>query len=108
MGVNTLAFLLPQHRSFFDMDADCVGITGKIDWKKNSQWLRLLSVSGTPLFVSCQPDQAKGQIDADLQEAFRLAAVQQDALVPLDWMENPWPERWTVNGREFHFSWDEK
>ena len=108
MGVNTLAFRLPQHRAFFDMDADCVGITGKIDWKKNSQWLRLLSVSGTPLFVSCQPDQAKGQIEADLQEAFRLAAVQQDTLIPLDWMENPWPERWMVNGEEIHFSWDEK
>ena len=37
MGVNTLAFRLPQHRAFFDMDADCVGITGKIDWNKNRQ-----------------------------------------------------------------------
>ena len=108
MGVNTLAFRLPQHRAFFDMDADCVGITGKIGWNKNSQWLRLLAVSGTPLFVSCQPDQAKGQIEADLREAFRLSADQQDTLIPLDWMENPWPERWMVNGKEMRFCWDEK
>ena len=81
-------------------------LNGKIDWKQNSQWLRLLSVSGTPLFVSCQPDQAKGQIEADLQEAFCRAAVQQDTLIPLDWMENPWPERWSVNGKEMRFCWD--
>ena len=40
-------------------------------------------------FVSCQPDQAKGQIEADLREAFRLSADQQDTLIPLDLMENP-------------------
>ena len=106
MGVNTLAFRLPQHQAFFDIDADCVGITGKIDWDKNRQWLRLLSMSGTPLFVSCQPDQAKGPIEADLQEAFRRSAAQQDILIPLDWMENPWPERWMVNGKDIRFSWD--
>lgn len=106
MGVNTLAFRLAQHRAFFDMDADCVGITGKIDWNKNRQWLRLLAVSGTPLFVSCQPDQAKGQTEADLREAFSLAAVQNDILIPLDWMENPWPERWMLNGKEIRFQWD--
>ena len=59
-------------------------------------------------FVSCQPDQANGQIEADLREAFRLSADQQDTLIPLDWMENPWPERWMVNGKEMLFCWDEK
>ena len=58
------------------------------------------------LFVSCQPDQAKGQIEADLWEAFSLAAVQNDILIPLDWMENPWPERWMLNGKEIRFQWD--
>ena len=46
-GVNTLAFTLPQHGSFFAIDADCVGITGKIDWELNRRWLQLLSESGT-------------------------------------------------------------
>ena len=27
MGINTLAFRLPQHRSFYELDADCVGLT---------------------------------------------------------------------------------
>ena len=106
MGVNTLAFRLPQHLAFFDIDADCVGVTGKIDWALNRQWLHLLSVSGTPLFVSCRPDMAEGQINADLREAFLRTAARQDLLVPLDWMENAWPERWMVNGNEIRFRWD--
>ena len=28
MGVNTLAFCLPQHGVFYEIDADCVGIMG--------------------------------------------------------------------------------
>lgn len=48
MGVNTLAFRMPQHKHFFEVDADCVGITEKIPWGKNRQWLKVLSESGTP------------------------------------------------------------
>lgn len=51
-GVNSLAFRMLYRRIFHDIDADCVGIMGKIDWKYNAQWLKLLSMSGTPLFVS--------------------------------------------------------
>ena len=105
MGINTLAFRLPQHRAFFDIDADCVGITGKVDWRLNGQWLRLLALSGTPLFVSCQPDQAKGQVETVLAQSFHIAATQRDEMIPLDWMENPWPERWLVDGVETRFSW---
>ena len=32
MGVNTLAFRLPQHNAFYHIDADCVGIFGMIPW----------------------------------------------------------------------------
>ena len=32
MGVNTLAFRLPQHGRFFSVDADCVPITAAISW----------------------------------------------------------------------------
>lgn len=55
MGVNTLAFRLPQHNTFYHIDADCVGIFGKIPWDKNLQWADLLAKSGTPLFVSAMP-----------------------------------------------------
>ncbi len=52
MGVNTLAFRIAQNNAFFGDDADCVGILGTIGWKYNSQWLKLLSRTGSVLFVS--------------------------------------------------------
>ena len=39
MGVNALAYRMHQHGKFYAADADCVGITDKIDWKKNAKWL---------------------------------------------------------------------
>ena len=59
MGINTLAFRSPQQGNFFDMDADCVGLTNAIPWSLNRQWLDLLARSGTPLFVSAAPDAVK-------------------------------------------------
>ncbi|MBR2732364.1 MAG: alpha-galactosidase, partial [Clostridia bacterium] len=55
MGVNSLAFRMPQQGVFFDADADCVGITPAVPWEKNRQWLDLLARSGTPLFISVAP-----------------------------------------------------
>ena len=37
MGINTLAFRMCQHNKFYIVDADCVGITNCIEWKKNRQ-----------------------------------------------------------------------
>ena len=36
-GINALAFRMPQHGIFFDADADCVGMMGRIEWKWNRQ-----------------------------------------------------------------------
>jgi alpha-galactosidase len=55
MGVNTVAFRSCQHRTFFDVDSDCVGITGSIPWKYNRQWAELAAASGCAFFVSPQP-----------------------------------------------------
>ena len=55
MGINTLAFRLCQHRTFFDVDADCLGVTGKIPWAQNRQWAELLAQSGTPFLASIKP-----------------------------------------------------
>jgi len=60
MGINTLAFRMPQHGTFFAADADCVGLTQSVPWELNRQWLDLLARSGTPLFVSADP-KAMGQ-----------------------------------------------
>ncbi|MBE6937292.1 MAG: hypothetical protein E7460_01890 [Ruminococcaceae bacterium] len=105
MGVNTLAFRMMHHRALFDADADCVGITGELPWEKIRQWLFILSRSGTPLFVSCKPGVLNDAQLEELREAFRVNSVQKDELIPLDWMENVCPERWSLNGEEICFDW---
>jgi len=106
MGVNTLAFRMLHHKAFYDVDADCVGVMGLIPWSLNGEWLRALSVSGTPLFVSYNPKLPDDETAfADLAAAFTRSAVQSDELTPLDWMENTCPEKWLLNGKEIEFNW---
>lgn len=56
MGVNTLAFRGVHNGIFYAAAADCVGLTNKIPWAENKQWRELVANSGTPLFISAQPD----------------------------------------------------
>ena len=105
MGVNTLAFRMMHHGSFFDTDADCVGITGTLPWEKIRQWLFILSRSGTPLFVSCKPGVLDETQLSELRTAFEVNSKQTDELVPVDWMENICPEKWRLNGEEITFDW---
>lgn len=107
-GVNTLAFRLPQHGSFYAIDADCVGILEDyIPWSLNRQWLKLLSQSGTPLFVSAQPSALTNEMKSELKEAFRINSIQNDIAVPLDWQHNMIPDRWSINDQEVCFDWIE-
>lgn len=105
MGVNTLAFRLAQHKTFFHIDADCVGIAGSIPWEQNREFLRLLQLSGTPLFVSVRPSEMTEEIRKDLREAFRLSSAQTAVMKPLDWFETSIPTRYSVDGEEIRFSW---
>ncbi|MFZ4509034.1 MAG: hypothetical protein ACOYON_15200 [Fimbriimonas sp.] len=107
MGINTLTFRMPQHETFFHADADCVGITDAIPWEKNEQWLRLVALSGTPLFVSVAPE-SLGQEQRDaLRDAFHVASSPQTPAVPLDWMETTSPRRWLTGQGEVRFDWGE-
>lgn len=105
MGVNTLAFRNCQNGKFFMCDADCVGITGAIDWAQNKEWLYALSNSGSPLFVSCKPGVLKDGEMAELENAYKVASLQADEFYPLDWMETTTPERYMLNGKEVTFNW---
>jgi alpha-galactosidase len=107
MGVNTLAFRQVQNNIFFAADADCVGILGLIEWKYNRQWLELLSRSGSPLLVSCKPDIPTPHEFEDLRVAYAYGSKQADELIPLDWMETPYPARYLLNGTEITFDWGE-
>ena len=105
MGVNTLAFRNCVNGRFFMADADCVGITGAIDWSLNREWLTALSRSGSPLFVSCKPGILNDNELAELKEAYRVASYQADELVPVDWMETTTPDTYLLNGEIVKFNW---
>lgn len=113
MGVNTLANRLIQHKAFFEIDADCLGImkdesTGhlnKIPWEMNKKWLDILSKSGTPLFVSVDPDAINSEQKDDLQKALERASTQKDLCEPIDWLDSTTPSKWYINGEETEYNW---
>lgn len=105
MGVNTLGFRIPQHNAFYATDADCVGLTRDIPWEKNKQWMQLVAESGTPLFISPQPDALGEEQKTFIKQSYTHAAKVQPVGQPLDWMTNQFPAKWKLNGREVDFEW---
>lgn len=93
-GINTLAFRMAQHETFYCVDADCVGITEKIPFEKNKMWLDVLAKSGTPLFVSIDEGVCWEDIKQDIAEAFKKNSKNRVTSKPLDWLENITPEKW--------------
>ncbi|MBT9332262.1 hypothetical protein [Paracidobacterium acidisoli] len=105
MGVNTLAFRLPQHGSFFMLDADCVPITGAIPWTLTRQWLEAVAASGTALLVSAAADATGAEQKQAIRDAFRLAAENANA-TPQDWLLTHTPETWAEGtGRKRQYAW---
>lgn len=107
MGINTLAFRMPQHDQFYYVDADCVGITKKVPWEKNKQWLDVLAKSGTPLFVSLDEDMATEEVESAIKEAFKIASHPQSIAKPLDWFSTTVPEYWQIGDNIVHYEWDD-
>lgn len=105
MGVNTLGFRLPQHNTFYAADGDCVGLTTEISWERNKQWLQLLAESGSPLFISAQPEALGEAQKIAVKRAFAQAAKVQPLGEPLDWMDTLTPEKWKLNNRVVGFDW---
>ena len=105
MGVNTLAFRGPQHRAFFDVDADCAPITADVAWDFSARWLDLVARSGTPLFVSADPDLVKGDTKSALRRAFAQAASAQELAEPLDWLDTTTPARWRLGRETVAYDW---
>lgn len=108
VGVNTLAFRLPQHKIFYEIDADCVGITGEIPWKLNKQWADVIEESGTPLFVSAKPGVLTEQEKEELHQIMLKASEQKKHKIPMDWEETDCPEVWADEQEELQYSWYEE
>ncbi len=105
MGVNTLAFRGIQHNKFYAVDADCVGMTNKVYWSRTRQWLELCGKSGTPLFVSAQPEAIGAAQREAIKDCFTVAAADTVLGRPLDWMETKTPSSWMLNGVKEIFDW---
>ncbi len=110
MGVNTLAFRMMQHNLFYACDADCAGITPHIPWEKNREWLRVLALSGTPLFLSMDVRAVTPSMRDEIRAALECSlaqAVSGRIPEPLDWLTTSVPSLWQSNGERFHFDFGE-
>jgi alpha-galactosidase len=106
MGVNALGQRLPQHRTFFCVDPDCVALTADIDWNNTRQWLDIVSRSGTSLFISPGPGAVGPEQIAALTHAFHLVRDSQG--YPEDWLESTTPQQWRFNsagGQTTRYDW---
>ncbi|MGW7686179.1 hypothetical protein ACWGID_35880 [Kribbella sp. NPDC054772] len=109
MGVNTLAFRLPQHNRFFAVDADCVPCTPQTPWELNERFLDLVARSGTALFLSIDPAARTERTDRALRAGIRLAldGGANDGLEPTDWLVNTTPTEWRSGAETLHYDWSE-
>src|SRR3984957_6882309 len=105
MGVNTLGFRMIQHDRFYAADGDCVGVTKDVPWEKTRQWMQLVAGTGSPLFISAQPEVIGDAQRALIRESFTMAARPLPPGEPLDWLTNPQPARWMLNGNPRQFDW---
>jgi alpha-galactosidase len=103
-GVNTLAFRLPQHGTFFSVDADCVPLTRDLPWSMSKQWLQAVAYTGTVLLISPEP----GSVGKDQREALRDAftrCLHVEGSEPLDWMDSRTPAEWQYSKNEHSYQW---
>jgi alpha-galactosidase len=106
MGINTLAFRLPQHGVYFVQDADCVGITPSIPWQMNRQWLDVLARSGTALFLSPGPGSVGPEQKSAIANAFALIAGARHADArALDWFASTTPQHWGNSKSDVAYDW---
>jgi alpha-galactosidase len=104
IGVNTLAFRLPQHKTFYSLDADCVPLTPDVPWSMSRQWLEAVAESGSVLLVSPDP-RAIGNPQQDaLREAFERC-IHRPSSEPLDWIETRTPHAWRSSVKPSTYDW---
>lgn len=107
MGVNTLAFRLPQHGRLFSADADCIPVSPHIPEKLTLSWLDLVARSGTPLLISLDPAAQTPGMTAALKRAFACAIAPAVDVEPLDWMETSIPREWRFGKQIDVYRWSE-
>jgi alpha-galactosidase len=99
MGVNTLAFRLPQHNTFFAMDPDCIPVTAAIPWSLTKMWMEAVAASGAALVLSPSPGSLNAEKKSAVREAFAIAASGGSNAQPVDWLQSRTPSEWTTGAK---------
>jgi len=109
MGINALAYRLPQNGTFFACDPDCAAHTNQTRWEYDRQWLDLVARSGAALFISVDPR----TIQANQKSAFRnamqtaLSGGAPGGCESLDWLHTTVPRRWLMGTEKVTYHWEE-
>ena len=103
-GLNTLAFRMPQHKTFYSLDADCVAVTPDVPWSMSRQWLEVVAKSGSVLLISPDPKAIGKEQQSALREAFERC-VHRPSSEPLDWIETRTPQAWRSSVGPDTYNW---
>lgn len=103
-GVNTLAFRMPQHKTFFSLDADCVPLTPDVPWSMSRQWLDVVAKSGSVLLISPGPGAVGKEQRSALREAFHRCAERYSSQ-PVDWVQTRSPQTWHSSRGPDTYDW---
>jgi alpha-galactosidase len=68
--------------------------------------MQLLAESSAPLFISAQQSAVGKEQKEWIKKSFTVAARAEPIGQPLDWLTNPFPALWKLNGRNISFHWD--
>lgn len=104
MGVNSLAFRLPQNNNFFITDPDCAAITKMVPTEMNIRFFEACAISGTSLFISITPGMLSDADKKRLADGFKIADKGTE-MEPLDWFDNNCPREYLVDGKVHSFKW---
>ena len=109
MGVNTLAYRLPQQGTFFLNDSDCAAHTAQTPWELDRQWLDLVAHSGGALFISVDPRFIQPAQKAAFRNAMQtaLSGGAPGGVQPLDWLHSTAPEKWVLGAKENRYQWNQ-
>ena len=109
MGINTLAYRLPQHGAFFASDPDCAAHTERTPWELDRQYLDLVARSGAALFISVDPRTISPEQKAAFRAAMQLALSggTPGGCEPLDWLHTTAPRVWRFGDEKVMYHWEE-
>ena len=109
MGVNTLAFRLPQNETFFTCDADCAAHTDQTPWEFDRQYLDLVAHSGTALFISVDPRTIQPEQKSAFHNAVQtaLSGGAGGGCEPLDWLHTTTPREWRFGKEKITCHWED-